>query len=137
MPATGGDRRVGDDLDRDGFLAYVAAKRFGGARDTVQARDLCILREELARGSSLADTMFAIQALGSYPITLAGSEQQKRRYLPPITRGEAIAAFALTEPEAGSDLSSLQTRAVRRGKEYILNGVKHLISFQLAEMRHL
>ncbi|MEK7782784.1 MAG: acyl-CoA dehydrogenase family protein, partial [Candidatus Binatota bacterium] len=74
-------------LGQEGFLAYVAPKRFGGIRENVQARDLCILREELARGSSLADTMFAVQALGSYPITVAGDEQQKRHYLPPIARG--------------------------------------------------
>lgn len=115
-------------LGQEGFLAYVAPKRFGGIRENVQARDLCILREELARGSSLADTMFAVQALGSYPITVAGNEEQKRRYLPPITRGKAIAAFALTEPQAGSDISSMETRAVRRGGEYRLTGVKRFIS---------
>jgi len=100
----------------------------GDSRENVQARDLCILREELARGSALADTMFAMQALGSYPITIAGSEEQKQRYLPPIARGEAIAAFALTEPQAGSDLSSMETRAVSRGGEYRLTGVKCFIS---------
>lgn len=115
-------------LGQEGFLAYVAPKRFGGIKENVQARDLCILREELARGSSLADTMFAVQALGSYPITVAGNEEQKRRYLPPITRGKAIAAFALTEPQAGSDISSMETRAVRRGGEYCLTGVKRFIS---------
>jgi acyl-CoA dehydrogenase len=72
--------------------------------------------------------MFAMQALGSYPITIAGNEQQKSRYLPPIAKGEAIAAFALTEPQAGSDISSMETRAVRRGKEYLLTGVKRFIS---------
>lgn len=55
-------------LSKEGFTAYVAAKRYGGVRESVQARDLCIVREELARGSALADTMFAMQALGSYPI---------------------------------------------------------------------
>ena len=121
-------RKLVRDLGQEGFLAYVAPKRFGGIRENVQARDLCILREELARGSSLADTMFAMQALGSYPITVAGNEEQKRRYLPPITRGKAIAAFALTEPQAGSDISSMETRAVRRGGEYRLTGVKRFIS---------
>ncbi len=72
--------------------------------------------------------MFAVQALGSYPITLAGSEEQKARYLLPIAKGEAIAAFALSEPQAGSDLLSMETRALRRGKEYHLTGVKHFIS---------
>lgn len=115
-------------LGQEGFIAYVVPQRFGGVRDNVQARDLCLLREELARGSALADTMFAMQALGSYPITIAGNEQQKSRYLPPIAKGEAIAAFALTEPQAGSDISSMETRAVRRGKEYLLTGVKRFIS---------
>ncbi|MCZ6626421.1 MAG: acyl-CoA dehydrogenase family protein [Deltaproteobacteria bacterium] len=120
--------RLVSQLGQEGFIAYAVSKRFGGVRDHVQARDLCLLREELARGSSLADTMLAMQALGSYPITIAGSDQQKARYLPPIARGEAIAAFALTEPQAGSDISSMETRAVRRGKEYRLTGSKCFIS---------
>ncbi len=120
--------RLVSQLGQEGFIAYAVSKRFGGVRDQVQARDLCLLREELARGSSLADTMLAMQALGSYPITIAGSDQQKARYLPPIARGEAIAAFALTEPQAGSDISSMDTRAVRRGKEYRLTGSKRFIS---------
>jgi acyl-CoA dehydrogenase len=115
-------------LAGEGFIAYVAPKRFGGAREKVQARDLCLLREELSRGSPLADTMFAIQALGSYPITIAGSEQQKSYYLPPIAKGEVAAAFALTEPNAGSDIASMETRAVKRGKEYFLKGMKSFIS---------
>src|SRR3989338_5879298 len=115
-------------LGREGFTAYVAAKKYGGVREGVQARDLCIIREELSRGSALADTMFAMQALGSDPITLAGSEEQKKRYLPAIAKGEAIAAFALTEPEAGSDISAMQTSAVRDGDGYRLTGVKRFIS---------
>jgi acyl-CoA dehydrogenase len=115
-------------LGEEGFTAYVAPKKFGGAREQVQARDLCLIREELAWGSALADAMFAVQALGSYPIVLAGSEAQKARYLPALAGGEAIAAFALTEPEAGSDVSSLQTRAVNIDGGYRLTGAKHLIS---------
>lgn len=121
-------RRLVSRLGQEGFIAYVASKKFGGARENVQARDLCIIREELARGSSLADAMFAMQALGSYPITLAGSEEQKRRYLPAIARGKAIAAFALTEPQAGSDISSMEAQAIRHGREYRLTGVKCFIS---------
>ncbi len=115
-------------LGKEGFIAYVAPKRYGGMREKVQARDLCLIREELAWGSSLADTMFTIQALGSYPIIVAGSHRQKTDYLPAVATGDAIAAFALTEPEAGSDISSLKTKAVRRGKQYLLTGVKSLIS---------
>lgn len=121
-------RRLVKRLGKEGFTAYTVPRAYGGVKETVQARDLCILREELARGSALADMMLGMQGLGSYPITLAGNEEQKRRYLPPVARGEAIAAFAITEPEAGSDASALQTRAVRRGKEYCLTGVKRFIS---------
>jgi acyl-CoA dehydrogenase len=115
-------------LGKDGLLAYVAPKKFGGVREEVQSRDFCLIREELAWGSALADTMFAVQALGSYPIVFAGTKEQKARYLPALARGQAIAAFALTEPEAGSDVTSLQTRAVKNGRGYRLTGVKHFIS---------
>jgi acyl-CoA dehydrogenase len=121
-------RALVQELGSAGFLTYTVPQTFGGTREKVQARDLCILREELSRGSALADSMFAIQALGSYPITLFGSEEQKKLYLPRIGKGTAIAAFALTEPEAGSDIAALQTRAVRRGKEYSLTGTKSFIS---------
>ena len=117
-------RQLGDEE----FLTYTIPGEFGGKRAKVQARDLCILREELARGSALADTMFALQALGSYPVTLAGSYEQKRRYLPKVGSGAAIAAFALTEPEAGSDVAALQTQAVRREDQYALSGTKRFIS---------
>lgn len=121
-------RRLVRELGREGFTAYTVPKSYGGVKERVQARDLCVLREELSRGSALADTMLGMQGLGSYPITLAGSEEQKKRYLPAVARGEAIAAFAVTEPEAGSDVSSLQTRATKRGQEYCLSGIKRFIS---------
>jgi acyl-CoA dehydrogenase len=121
-------RDLVQELGSAGFLTYTVPQTFGGTREKVQARDLCIVREELARGSALADTMFAIQALGSYPITLFGTEEQRKLYLPRIAKGTAIAAFALTEPEAGSDIAALQTRALRRGKEYCLTGTKRFIS---------
>ncbi|HYJ16493.1 MAG TPA: acyl-CoA dehydrogenase family protein, partial [Candidatus Limnocylindria bacterium] len=115
-------------LGAAGFLRHVVSKQFGGTRQKVQARDLCILREELARGDALTDTMFALQALGSYPITLAGSVAHKQSYLPLVASGDAIAAFAITEPEAGSDVASLQTTALRRGEHFVLNGTKRFIS---------
>ena len=86
------------------FLKRAVPQQFGGVRERVEARDLCIVREELARGEALADTMFALQALGSFPLNLAGSASQKRAYLPKVASGHAIAAFAITEPEAGSDV---------------------------------
>jgi acyl-CoA dehydrogenase len=121
-------RRLLLELGKEEFLGFTVPMEYGGKRAKVQARDLCILREELARGSALADALFALQALGSLPLILAGSEEQKRRYLPRVARGAAIAAFALTEPEAGSDAASLQTRAVKRNQEYVLSGTKSFIS---------
>jgi acyl-CoA dehydrogenase len=115
-------------LGAAGFLKQAVPREFGGVREKVAARDLCILREELARGNALADTMFALQGLGSYPITLAGSAAQKQNYLPRVASGAAIAAFAITEPEAGSDVASLQTTATRSGGEFVLSGTKRFIS---------
>ena len=121
-------KRLSAMLGRAGWLAYLAPKSFGGVAEAVSLRDVCLLREELARVSPLADAVLAVQALGSYPIAAAGSYEQKRRYLPAFMRGDKMAAFALTEPEAGSDAASIQTRAVRRGGEYYLTGVKSFVS---------
>jgi len=116
------------ELGAEGLLRCVVPAEFGGLRRDVQARDLCILREELARGDALADTMFAMQALGSYPITFAGKLDQKKVVLPAIVEGSSIAAFAITEADAGSDVASLQAEAVRRAQEYRLSGTKRFIS---------
>jgi alkylation response protein AidB-like acyl-CoA dehydrogenase len=86
------------------------------------------VRESLAYFSSLADTAFAMQGLGSHPIALAGSEAQKNRWLPAIVQGQILGAFAVTEPEAGSDLASLRCRADRDGALWRLTGVKTFIS---------
>jgi acyl-CoA dehydrogenase len=120
--------RLVKDLAAAGFLNYTVTQEFGGIRPAVHGRDLCILREELARGDALADSMFAMQALGSYPIALAGSTGQKQSYLPRASNGTAIAAFALTEPEAGSDAAAMQTRAVGQGKHFSITGTKRFIS---------
>ncbi len=109
-------------------MAYAVPAKFGGVRESVQARDLCVIREELAWGSALADVMFGVQALGTSPIALAGNEEQKRHYLPPLAKGERLAAFALTELNAGSDVSAIGTRALRDTNGYRLDGVKHFIS---------
>jgi acyl-CoA dehydrogenase len=116
------------ELGAEGFLKYTVPQAFGGVRNVVQARDLCILREELARGDALADTMLAMQALGSRPIAFAGNELQKHNYLPKVATGAAIAAFAITEPEAGSDVASMRTRALPQGSEFSITGTKHFIS---------
>jgi len=91
-------------------------------------RACCLIRETLAWASPLADAVFALQALGSVPVQLAGGESVKDRWLPAVARGQAMAAFAMTEPEAGSDVGSLTTRATRAGDEYLLNGAKTFIS---------
>ena len=109
-------------------MKHAVPREWDGVREQVAARDLCLVREELARGDALADTMFALQALGSFPIALAGNDEQKRGYLPRVASGEAIAAFAITEPEAGSDVASLQTKATRRANEFALSGTKRFIS---------
>jgi acyl-CoA dehydrogenase len=91
-------------------------------------RACCLVREALAAASPLADAVFALQALGTLPIVLAGSEDLKHRWLPGVLAGTAMAAFAMTEPEAGSDVGAIATTAQRDGSEYILNGKKTLIS---------
>jgi acyl-CoA dehydrogenase len=120
--------RLARQLGQDGFMAYAMPSQYGGARATVQARDLCVIREELASHSALADVMFGVQALGSYPIVIAGTEEQKKKYLPPLATAENIAAFALTEPEAGSDAAAISTRATKVSGGYRLDGSKCFIS---------
>ncbi len=115
-------------LGNAGWLGYCLPRSFGGRTDEPDLRACALIREELAYESPLADAVFALQALGSMPLVLFGDEEQKRRYLPAAGRGEAMAAFAMTEPEAGSDVSSLRTRAVRDGGGYVLDGTKTLIS---------
>ncbi len=112
----------------EGLLRYVVPGSHGGKFGAVDIRSLCLIRRGLSRYSALADSMFAMQGLGSYPITLAGSESLKRRFLPRVSAGTAIAAFAVTEPQAGSDAASLQTSAQRTGADYVLNGTKKFIS---------
>ncbi|HEY8021537.1 MAG TPA: acyl-CoA dehydrogenase family protein, partial [Thermoanaerobaculia bacterium] len=101
---------------------------WGGHRDEPDLRACCLVREALAAASPIADVVFAIQALGSMPITLAGSDALRERWLPEIAAGRAMAAFAMTEPEAGSDVSSLATTARRDGNAYVLDGRKSFIS---------
>ncbi|AJG20128.1 acyl-CoA dehydrogenase family protein [Cupriavidus basilensis] len=115
-------------LGAAGWLRYCVPAAYGGALDTLDSRSLCLLRETLARHDGLADFAFAMQGLGSGAITLAGSGAMRERYLPRVARGEAIAAFALSEPDAGSDVAAMQCRAVPDGDHYVLDGVKTWIS---------
>jgi acyl-CoA dehydrogenase len=95
---------------------------------TLDVRALCVAREHLAYDSSLADLMFAMQGLGSFPLTLAGTDALKRHWLPRVKSGASIAAFAITEPDAGSDVSAIKTTARRDGDEYVIDGTKTFIS---------
>ncbi|MGT2427973.1 acyl-CoA dehydrogenase family protein [Cupriavidus basilensis] len=115
-------------LGEAGWLRYCVPAAYGGALETLDSRSLCLLRETLARHDGLADFAFAMQGLGSGAITLAGSDAMRERYLPRVARGEAIAAFALSEPDAGSDVAAMQCRAVRDGDHYVIDGEKTWIS---------
>jgi acyl-CoA dehydrogenase len=98
------------------------------AEGRMDVRSLCLIRETLARHSGLADFAFAMQGLGSGTISLFGSEAQKQAYLPAVARGAKIAAFALTEPESGSDVASIATAADEADGAWALNGTKTFIS---------
>ena len=90
--------------------------------------DLCLVTEELSKACSGVAVSYAASALGAFPILLYGTEEQKKKYLPDIASGKKLAAFAITEPEAGSDASAIQTTAVKQGDHYILNGTKCFIT---------
>lgn len=111
-----------------GFLRHCVPKEFGGASVTIDSRALCILRETFAAHDALADFAFAMQGLGSGALTLAGSDTLKRAWLPRVASGEGIAAFALSEPDAGSDVGAITTRATRTKGGWRLDGTKTWIS---------
>jgi alkylation response protein AidB-like acyl-CoA dehydrogenase len=135
-PLKGIDHRNVDAACRDlaaklgaaGIFRHVAPGAFGGVRPEIDSRTLCLLRETLAWHDGLADFAFAMQGLGSGAIGVAGSEALKARLLPRVARGELIAAFALSEPEAGSDVAAMACRAELDGDHYVLNGEKTWIS---------
>src|SRR5512139_187124 len=115
-------------LVQERILGIVIPEEYGGIGEGVDAVPISIAREELMRGSCTVDSLFAMQGLGSYPIILGGSEELKRFVLPQIAVGAKLAGYAVTEPNAGSDVAALETQAVRRGDGYVLNGVKTFIS---------
>jgi len=116
-------------LGQDGWLTHaVAGTDVGGAGQVIDTRAICLIRETLARHDGLADFAFAMQGLGSGAISLQGSPEQRRRYLPRVARGEAVAAFALSEPDAGSDVAALSCSARAEGDGYVLEGQKTWIS---------
>ncbi|HEY1226843.1 MAG TPA: acyl-CoA dehydrogenase family protein, partial [Ramlibacter sp.] len=104
-------------LGQGGWLGHAVG-------DTIDTRAICLIRETLARHSGLADFAFAMQGLGSGAVSLQGTPEQKARYLPRVAAGEAIAAFALSEPEAGSDVAAMQCAAHIEDDVAVLNGEK-------------
>lgn len=112
-------RALLEQLGQAGWLAAVAQQ---------DLRALSVVRDTVAAMSPLADAVVALQALGGTPIVLAGSDEQRARWLPGITDGRLMAAFAMTEPEAGSDIAALRTSARRDGTDWVIDGEKHLIS---------
>jgi alkylation response protein AidB-like acyl-CoA dehydrogenase len=106
----------------------VGGTAHGGAADVIDTRSICLIRETLARHSGLADFAFAMQGLGSGAISLAGTPAHKAQWLPRVARGEAIAAFALSEPDAGSDVAAMACAARADGDHYVLDGQKTWIS---------
>jgi alkylation response protein AidB-like acyl-CoA dehydrogenase len=116
-------------LGAAGWLRHaVGGIAYGGTADAIDTRSICLMRETLARHSGLADFAFAMQGLGSGAISLAGTEEQKQAYLPRVASGAAIAAFALSEPDAGSDVAAMQCSARVEGDHAVLNGSKTWIS---------
>ena len=121
-------RRIVEEMGRADILRVCVPRAYGGARDHLDVRSLCLSREIMGRASGLADFALAMQGLGSAPITLYGREDQKRSILPRVADGTALAAFALSEPDAGSDVSAISTTATRDGNFWRLDGVKTWIS---------
>ena len=115
-------------LGAAGWLRYCVPRAWGGRLERIDSRSLCLARETFARHDGLADFAFAMQGLGSGTISLAGSDALRARYLPRVASGAAIAAFALSEPDAGSDVAAMSTRAREAGGEIVLDGVKTWIS---------
>jgi acyl-CoA dehydrogenase len=122
-------RKLVRKLGEGGWLKYaIGGAAYGASADTIDTRAVCLIRETLARHSGLADFAFAMQGLGSGAISIFGSDEQKQRYLPRVAQGTAIAAFAISEPDAGSDVAALQCAAGNDGDSYLINGEKTWIS---------
>ncbi|MFA5004566.1 MAG: acyl-CoA dehydrogenase family protein [Candidatus Omnitrophota bacterium] len=101
-------------------------EEYGGLGTNVM--NLCLATEEFSRACGGIAVCYAASALGTFPIVLFGNDEQKKKYLPDLASGKKVAAFAITEPEAGSDASAIKTTAKKEGDHYILNGLKHFIT---------
>ena len=109
-----------------GLFGLFIPEEYGGM--SVGVLNLCIATEELSRACGGIAVCYAASALGTFPIVLFGNDEQKKKYLPDLASGKKVAAFAITEPEAGSDASAIKTTAKKDGNHYILNGLKHFIT---------
>ncbi len=101
-------------------------EEYGGLGTNVM--NLCLATEEFSRACGGIAVCYAASALGTFPIVLFGNDEQKKKYLPDLAKGKKVAAFAITEPEAGSDAGATKTTAKKEGDYYILNGLKHFIT---------
>jgi acyl-CoA dehydrogenase len=124
----GACRSLVKSLGEAGWLKHCVPGAYGGARANLDSRSLCLMRETLAYHDGLADFAFAMQGLGSGAISVGGTDAQKAAYLPMVCSGSKIAAFALSEPEAGSDVAAMRMTAALDGDGYVLNGTKTWIS---------
>lgn len=115
-------------LGKAGITRYCVRAEHGGALPEFDSRAICLIREALAYHDGLADFAFAMQGLGSGALSVAGDANLQRQYLPKVANGEVISAFALSEPDAGSDVAAMQTSARLDGDHYVLNGTKTWIS---------
>ena len=116
------------ELGEAGFLGHTVVAPHGGTAEVLDVRSLCLLRESLAYVHGLADFAFAMQGLGSAPVSLFGDDEQRQIWLPPIARGEAICGFALSETDAGSDVAALCCQYREVAGDFLLNGEKTWIS---------
>ena len=121
-------RQLVADIGKAGWLENCVPEKWGGASEKLDVRSIALCRETLAYYSGLADFSFAMQGLGSGAISLYGTDAQRQQYLPAVAAGTAIAAFALSEAVAGSDVAAMATSAEHSGDEYVLNGEKTWIS---------
>jgi len=127
--------RAADEEDVEGcardfvnLLAHAGFLKYAVAESKLDARSLCLIREELSYSSSLADLAFVMQGLGTYAIARAAPDHVRDCWLSRAANGKAIAAFALTAPNAGSDVAAIQTTARRDGETYVIDGRKRFIS---------
>lgn len=121
-------RKLVSALGKAGITRYCVRAEHGGALQEFDSRAICLIRETLAYHDGLADFAFAMQGLGSGSLSLAGEKALQQHYLPRVADGTVISAFALSEPDAGSDVAAMQTSARRDGDHYVLNGTKTWIS---------